>query len=680
MKRRQKELLLAILAIIVIAAGTGWYEQKHTALQISQTYQLRYGNGEVCGLDLNGMNVTAFVIPLDGGESQVLPLSLLDGEPNVMLGEFRISRTDGRWDFADPDPNEAAKDLQRFAKINMTDVRYASGDQTYYGIEMLEDGRQVPAVFKTGKQTIRQVVYPVSWRIQRARSHALKGLAVLAIYLILIELFCRRKSGFPVWGLMVLVTAPVFMLGYAGLNDTVRTQVEQELQSDRTQLLLNRVLTQVQSGDSDDLSDLNQENLRLYDPEGEELLNLPEEIAQAVRRTAENSNIISLSYSSGGECLDSLMLHVTDNEDETIGVLEAFGDVREHMLEAAERIQVIQRSIFLISLALLVVVLLIVIFNMRLLATIRRALEAAGQGYLDVRVSVHGRSEAAALGRSFNQALSGIDSYISDLELFHRKYSAFVPQAEIQAMGRKDVGDIRPGDECEIRAAVLTLKKKTPENKRHELVREIRELGACGGIIHRFEENGLECLYPDEPGRALDGVVNFLQKECGRESHFGISFGLVRLGVMGEERRAEIVMVSQEEGLSRFLTEMAEEYGASLLVTDWFFQEAESAIATYHYRCLGYVYLSLAGRLLKVYEILDGEPWESRQKKLLTREDFEAGVEAFMSGDYERGRRLFVRVLREHRDDQAARHYIYLCDGYLREGMPGEIHPCLDTY
>ena len=96
-------------------------------------------------------------------------------------------------------------------------------------------------------------------------------------------------------------------------------------------------------------------------------------------------------------------------------------------------------------------------------------------------------------------------------------------------------------------------------------------------------------------------------------------------------------------------------------------------------RILGYIYLNLTERLEKIYEILDGEPEERGLRKKNTKDNFEAGVAAFMSGSFLEARRYFVWIVNENREDGAAKRYVALCDHHLTEES-AQMVCCLDTY
>ena len=100
----------------------------------------------------------------------------------------------------------------------------------------------------------------------------------------------------------------------------------------------------------------------------------------------------------------------------------------------------------------------------------------------------------------------------------------------------------------------------------------------------------------------------------------------------------------------------------------------------YHARTIGFVRMGALDRLERLYDVFDGDEETTRRLKEETREQFERGVALFCSHQYYDARLLFIEVLKKHRRDKAAKHYLYLCDTYYREEHAAEHPVWLETY
>ena len=74
-----------------------------------------------------------------------------------------------------------------------------------------------------------------------------------------------------------------------------------------------------------------------------------------------------------------------------------------------------------------------------------------------------------------------------------------------------------------------------------------------------------------------------------------------------------------------------------------------------------------------MYEIYDGDNFETRQAKESSRAVFSAGIYAFYSGDFSQAKRQFMEIARRPGEDGVALHYLYLADRYEKQPPDGEV-------
>lgn len=629
---------------------------------------------------------------------------------------------------------------ERYSGLDVSGVRHDKKDNIYYGLVRLEDGRQVPMVYGAVTKVIDQFSYSAGYQLKQWVKLSLMGLACAGAYGLVFYAFWRRKGGFPVWGQMVLAAVPILAAGFWLLSQITAGQMEGIIEDGRVKFLANYGNTQVLSIDYEAFGALKdkeqvgpedveglflsyedkrkeiywiedgqergyqkesmarQADRRLfylkdgefYSASGDYQFNVPMayqtdwEVYQAMVRAKELNRAVFVPYNDNQGRWFCVFTPVTDGEGQVMGVVQSYVDIRGELAGGIVDSRRMQRGIGLVFGGLLGVMLVIVMGNMYPLGKVRRAVLAVSGGQLNARVQVGGTGEAAGLGLAFNRMMARIEAYMADLELLRRKYAAFVPQEELRLMGRRDVREAALGDEAELVSSLLAVREDG--GSREELFDfvngflswQLPAIKERGGMVHRFEGTGMECLFPESPAAALDSAVSLLQRMEGCVFRMGLSYGQVRLGILGEASRASVVMVSEQEGLAWFLVEKAKEYDAALLATSRFYQQAGGEATGYHCRILGYIYLRFSGRLELVFQVLDGERREQRLLKERTKERFEAGVRAFMAGGFVEARRLFILVLEENERDLAARRYVRLCQDYMDGKRQGRA--CLDIY
>ena len=557
-------------------------------------------------------------------------------------------------------------------------------------------------------------------------------------YVFLIAAAGRKKGGAQVWTVMVLVMIPFLAAGYVLLFEITDRHLEQsyenisavQLSRANRDFLFQMDLDQFEAcrlqpyhteerrqrmeivrspeeyfrnGEDNTYTNRERPCIRqyfykdgeIYSAESEYTMNLPvkyqfpHEKTEAMMLAIQEEKDVFLSYNDGLEDWYSSFTPMKGKGGYVIGLLEASAENQRGRFEQILNRKALKRRIALASLGLLAVVLLVMWMNMRPLSRLKAAILALTDGRLDTRVYVGGNSEIAGIAAAFNRIAENAEGQVHRTESFQKKYEAFLPREIFGLFGKNGIEKIRPGDEKQVQAAVLAL--GGGENQEHSFKRRNRRLEyqipvikANGGIVFRLTSSGIEAIFPQRERQgillaAVLAVQNTFQDSDGQRLHAAIRAGPMRIGIMGSEKRCMVAVTDRQKSLAWSLERLAEECGSGILITGQAAREIPDFYETYHYRLLGWVYLSSQKSMEWIYEVFDGEPEESRRKKTFTRNDFEAGVRAFCVGEIPNARRHFIRVIDHHREDRAAGKYICLCEAYMEKGQaPKEL--CLERY
>ncbi len=301
------------------------------------------------------------------------------------------------------------------------------------------------------------------------------------------------------------------------------------------------------------------------------------------------------------------------------------------------------------------------------------ALLAAGMGIWAILLSRQKRSLARALQESEEKR--------TEAEGRERIYDAMLPARLCGLFQDGKLEKLCIGAEKSVRAAVLSVNI-------HGFEAIVRQQDAAGifrfvnqilslavpcilyqeGEIDKFVNAGFLAFFLNSPERALKAAVSVCEalSEAGIKEEYaiGLSYGDVKVGVAGHERRFGIMTVSDTTGLADFLQEMAPRYRARILITGSLKSQIPDFEKNYNGRYLGTVYLKAAGESEELYDVYDGDEAEDKNGKRKTRLLFEKGVDLFKEGKYYDARLHFIEVLKANRMDGAAKEYLHLCDQY----------------
>ncbi len=301
------------------------------------------------------------------------------------------------------------------------------------------------------------------------------------------------------------------------------------------------------------------------------------------------------------------------------------------------------------------------------------ALLAAGLGIWAILLSRQKRSLARALQQSEEKR--------KEAEGRERIYDAMLPARLCGLFQDGKLENLYIGAEKSVRAAVLSVNI-------HDFEAIVRQQDAAGifrfvnqilslavpcilyqeGEIDKFVNAGFLAFFLNSPERALKAAVSVCEalSEAGIKEEYaiGLSYGDVKIGVAGHERRFGIMTVSDTTGLADFLQELAPRYRARILITGSLRSQIPDFEKNYNGRYLGNIYLKAAGETEELYDVYDGDEAEDKNGKRKTRLLFEKGVDLFKEGKYYDARLHFIEVLKANRMDGAAKEYLHLCDQY----------------
>ena len=420
-----------------------------------------------------------------------------------------------------------------------------------------------------------------------------------------------------------------------------------------------------------------QKDGELYLMDGLGIYNLPldynipamnEGAAQAIQNAAQSGMTTSARYSDLTREIIAVYVPVLDRDGTVLGVLAARSYADQLRAEAENRFFHIQRVIWIMALVIYSAVCIVVVLNLKSLRILKRAVLKFLAGDMETRVRTRGRSEADYTAKRFNHMAAQLETQISGILAYQKKYEAIAPIEAFSLFGfRKEWEVLSPDIRVEGTAVLLQGsfwkdQRFSEQEKNGLLSMAIDQIQREGGSVFSLDMDHFFCIFRGNPAAVLESAVNVLLGSVAR-GRFSLVLGYekLQLGVVGTGERCAAACTGEYEAFSRLLLAEAEQFGCSLLITGSAAAQIPDLKKKYHIRRIGSCLLEKSGFVEAVYEVLDAD-WEQRRKKELSAELFERGSDLFEAGDLREARNCFVRVLADNPEDLAAGRYIRLCE------------------
>ncbi len=420
-----------------------------------------------------------------------------------------------------------------------------------------------------------------------------------------------------------------------------------------------------------------------------------------MQEAMDTQRIIKTEYNDFSGDFVALYVPVVDQQGRSVGVMESGLNRRILTYEVYRQMEQVYRLLGgLLGLLVFILASVLSVF-LYPLTRVKAAVDDLSKGNLGRQVTVRGRDEVAAIGNAFNRMSGRLKEQMEFIQACSDGYAAFVPRRVLEILKRKDITQVRLGDQNEIEASVLDvnsaafqeLSRSMDGEALYGMINQMLEemipaVTADRGVVDHMEEDGLTAYYPQDGEGALRSAVSICERinslrSQGREVPLyraSVNYGVIRLGIVGDQGRMAASTISEIVAMSDFLMEAGERYGARILVTEPAAGQIQDFDSRYHVRMIGYILRRKTGEMEKLYDVYDGDEQEERRAKAETAAQFKEGIEAYRAGDYRGARQIFAGILRRNGKDLAARTYVYRCDQYCQFQDEKSVPPYLEQY
>ncbi len=337
-----------------------------------------------------------------------------------------------------------------------------------------------------------------------------------------------------------------------------------------------------------------------------------------------------------------------------------------------------------------------ILMNFLLIRPIRQldqATKEIASGNLDVHLDITTQDEIGSLASEFNKMASDLKTSHKKLEEINEASSRFVPIQFLHLLNKENIIDVALGNNTQLNMSVLfsdiraftTLSEQmSPEENFKFLNSYLSQMGPIirkyNGFIDKYIGDSIMALFDKGPDDAVLGAIDMSRELAeynqGRKSAgypaiqigIGINTGDLMLGTIGEHNRMEGTVISDAVNLASRIEGMTKMYEASILISE---QTFNHLIKPSHYSIRVLDRVKVKGKLesVTVFEVLDGESPELRDKKLKTQNRFEEAITLYGLMKFEEVIQIMKEVLVQCPEDMAAKIYIERCESFLKEGV-----------
>lgn len=305
---------------------------------------------------------------------------------------------------------------------------------------------------------------------------------------------------------------------------------------------------------------------------------------------------------------------------------------------------------------------------------------AGDQEWVKVRVS--GGDELEGMASTLNSLAADRREEERRREQIITSYRRFVPEEILKLLGKRSVLDVDQHTIASRQMAVMRITFRFPDpvytNAANTMlmfdsVNQVIEHTASivrqkGGVVFNIAYNGYDVVMELDLRQVISTAVAVRQEVLTFNEQraldalptvvlrITIDEGGVILGIVGDQAQLEPSTVSDCFATLVELAKVCDMTESNILCTESITAGMEGYGSRYVGKC------SIGGKMVRTYEVFDGDLYEVRKGKEAGLRQFSEGVLSLYSGDISRAKRVFLDLVRDTPLDGCARYYLYLAD------------------
>jgi len=270
--------------------------------------------------------------------------------------------------------------------------------------------------------------------------------------------------------------------------------------------------------------------------------------------------------------------------------------------------------------------------------------------------------------------------------------SRFVPNQFLQILKRKTILDVYRGDSVEQNLTILfsdirnftNLSESKTAKEVFLLLNEYMErlgpsIGNHNGFIDKYIGDAIMALFPLGPtdaifaALAMRGEVRGMRETTFKDFHldagFGIHFGSVMLGTVGEANRLDTTVIGDNVNLASRLEGLTKNYGTPIIVSDAVCRSIPEGSGL-EFREIDSVIVKGKTVPIVIYEVLNADSDEVRSQKKESFPHFFNGLHSYKSQNFSGALECFDLCLKICPEDSVAKNYHIRAKSYSIQPPP----------
>ena len=295
-------------------------------------------------------------------------------------------------------------------------------------------------------------------------------------------------------------------------------------------------------------------------------------------------------------------------------------------------------------------------------------------------------------GLAVAQRMNDLEKFAMEQQVrLTEAYQRFVPKQLLTNLKKDSILDVKLGDQIQkemsilfsdIRSFTTLSESMTPEENFKFVNSYLKHMGPLvrenNGYIDKFIGDAIMALFDRSPEDAVKTAVIMLETlseyNAGRKRAgykpirigVGVNTGTMILGTVGESDRMEGSVISDAVNLAARLEGLTKLYRTPLLISETTMQHLQKDYFTT--RLIDRVSVKGKNVPILVYEVLDAESKNNKEKKLSQLNTFNQAYDLYQNQSFEKALIKFTECFESFEEDKVSKLYIDRCNNLISNG------------
>ncbi|NET58722.1 MAG: ammonium transporter [Symploca sp. SIO2E6] len=271
------------------------------------------------------------------------------------------------------------------------------------------------------------------------------------------------------------------------------------------------------------------------------------------------------------------------------------------------------------------------------------------------------------------------------LSQLNSAYGRFVPRQFLQLLNKESIIDVQLGDNVQQKMSVLfsdirsftTMSERMTPKENFQFINSFLSrmepaIIENQGFIDKYIGDAIMALFSGGADDAVKAGIAMLQELTAYNQHrfqsgyeaiqigIGINTGDLMLGTVGGQSRMDGTVISDNVNIASRIEGLTKKYGVSMLISHQTFGHLKNP-NDYVFRFIDQVKMKGKSELVSLFEVFDADEPTIKEKKLLTKADFETACLLYYQSRFSEAAQLFQEILKILPEDKITQIYLKRC-------------------